>query len=275
MRIIFLVAVGLAAWLVYRLYLRQLLAQGKAGRIKIALIAVGFLFLALAVTGRAPALFAVLGALMTQAMRFWPLLVRFAPGLMKHLGGNPLRGGAFGGGSGGAGAGASQVRTGTVLMTLDHASGQMDGEVLKGEFRGRTLSSMAAAEIIRLHTSCRADDPEALRLLEAYIARERAAEFENGGRPDDRPGAEGTHGGAGHGSGQRSDDGDERRGGSMSLSEAADVLGLPIDTDRETVIAAHRTLMSRLHPDKGGSDYLAMKVNAARQVMLDALARNS
>ena len=61
----------------------------------------------------------------------------------------------------------------------------------------------------------------------------------------------------------------------MSLSEAADVLGLPIDTDRETVIAAHRTLMSRLHPDKGGSDYLAMKVNAARQVMLDALARNS
>ena len=279
MRIIFLVAVGLAAWLVYRLYLRQLLAQGKAGRIKIALIAVGFLFLALAVTGRAPALFAVLGALMTQAMRFWPLLVRFAPGLVKHLGGNPLRGGAFGGGPGGAGAGASQVRTATILMTLDHASGQMEGEVLSGEFRGRALSSMAAAEIIRLHTACRTDDPEALRLLEAYIARERAAEFENGGRPDGEPGAGGTHGGERQqersGSGRQGNADGARDGGSMSLSEAADVLGLPTDADRETVIAAHRTLMSRLHPDKGGSDYLAMKVNAARQVMLDALARNA
>ena len=219
---------------------------------------------------------------MTQAMRFWPLLVRFAPGLVKHLGGNPLRGGAFGGGPGGAGAGASQVRTATILMTLDHASGQMDGEVLSGEFRGRALSSMAAAEIIRLHTACRADDPEALRLLEAYIARERAAEFENGGRPDGEPGAGGARTAARTARGAVGEAGDAgaapmdaRDGGSMSLSEAADVLGLPTDADREAVIAAHRTLMSRLHPDKGGSDYLAMKVNAARQVMLDALERNA
>lgn len=276
MRALFLIAIGVAAWLVYRLYLKQLLAQGKAGQIKIALIAVGFVFLALAVTGRAPALFAVLGALMTQAMRFWPLLVRFAPGLVKHLGGNPLRGGA----AGGAGAGASQVRTATIVMSLDHASGQMDGEVLRGEFGGRALSSLAAAELIRLHTACRADDPEALRLLEAYIARERADEFENGGRPDDggsdgRAGDGRSGGGQGDGQGGGSGGGPRDDGGAMSLAEAAEVLGLPPDADRDAIVAAHRTLMSRLHPDKGGSDYLAMKVNAARQVMLDGLGRNA
>ena len=255
MRLLFLVALGVAAYLVWKLYLRQLLAQGTAGRIKIGLVALGFVFLALAVTGRAPALFAVLGALMTQALRFGPLIARFAPSLARQFGiGNPFVRGA-------SSPGTSQVRTPTILMSLEHASGQMDGEVLAGEFAGRELSALSAAEIVALHGYCRANDAEALRLLEAYVARERAAEFENAGGPGGGPaGGNGGAGGAGAG-----DD------GRMSVAEAADVLGLPPDADREAVIAAHRTLMSRLHPDKGGSDYLATKVNAAREVLLEAL----
>ena len=253
MRGLFLIALGVAAWLIYKLYLRQLLAQGRAGRVKLALITAGFVLLALALTGRAPAVFALLGAALTQAMRFWPLLVRFAPGLMRQLGiGNPLRGGN-------AGPGTSQVRTATVSMTLDHASGQMDGEVLRGAFAGRALSSLAASELAALMNECRASDAEALRLLEAYVARERAAEFD------------GTTAGGADESSERSRGGGGRDDGEMDVREAAEVLGVAPEADRDAIVAAHRTLMGRLHPDKGGSDYLATKVNAARRVLLDAL----
>ena len=261
MRVLFLIALGVAGYLVYKLYLRQLLSQGTAGRVKIGLVALGFVFLALAVTGRAPAVFALIGAVMTQALRFWPLLVRFAPGLAKHLGaGNPFVRGA-------SSPGTSQVRTPTILMTLEHASGRMDGEVLGTELAGRALSSLGASELVRLHAHCREADAEALRLLEAYVARERAAEFENA---SDLGGGGAGSGNAGP-SGGASGAGGRNDGGRMEVAEAAEVLGLPPDADRHTVIAAHRTLMSRLHPDKGGSDYLATKVNAARKVMLDAL----
>ena len=282
MRGIFLIALGVAGWLIYKLYLRQLLAQGTAGRIKIGLIAVGFVFLALALTGRAPALFAVLGALMTQAMRLWPLLVRFAPDLMKHLNaGNP-----FGPDAAGSAQRRSQVRTATVLMTLDHASGRMDGEVLDGPLAGRALSALDTAALGELHAHCRAHDPEALRLLEAYIARERAGEFGAGdatggagsGRdgPGGGPGGGPSHGpGAGPGGGSGGGPGGGPGGGNgrMDEVEAAEVLGVARNADRDAIVAAHRALMGRLHPDKGGSDYLATKVNMARQVLLDALER--
>ena len=258
MRLLFLVALGAAGYLLWKLYLRQLLAQGTAGRIKIGLIALGFVFLALAVTGRAPAVFALVGALLTQALRFGPLIARFAPSLAKQFGvGNPFAPGA-------SKPGTSEVRTPTIRMTLEHASGRMDGEVLAGECTGRELSSLAAAELVRLHAFCRERDAEALRLLEAYVARERAEEFENAA--DLGGGAGGSNAGAAGGAGAD---------GRMSTTEAAEVLGLPADADRDAVIAAHRTLMSRLHPDKGGSDYLATKVNAARTVLLEALEKTA
>lgn len=56
--------------------------------------------------------------------------------------------------------------------------------------------------------------------------------------------------------------------GNMSLKEACDVLGVAPDCDREAVIQAHRRLMQKLHPDRGGNDYLAAKINEAKAVLL-------
>ncbi len=59
------------------------------------------------------------------------------------------------------------------------------------------------------------------------------------------------------------------RPGRMSVDEACSILGVPPDADRQTVIAAHRKLIQRLHPDRGGSDYLASRVNEAKRRLLE------
>ena len=58
----------------------------------------------------------------------------------------------------------------------------------------------------------------------------------------------------------------------MSVAEARQILGVNDSASKQDIVQAHRSLMSRLHPDKGGSNYLAAKVNSAKQCLLDALA---
>jgi len=241
MRLIFIIALGVAGYLLYKLYFKQMLAQGKAGKIKIALIALGLLFLLAALTGRAPALFAILGAALTQVMRLAPLLIRFAPNLAKYLGGSMAA-------SGHAGQSQSRVRTKSLVMTLDHASGKMDGEIVTGELSGKHLSELSADELKRFYNDCITADPEAIRVLQAYIARERT-DWEDA--PSDQTSSE-----------------QAKLGDAITVREAYDILGLEPGANVEQVTHAHRSLMMQFHPDKGGSNYLASKVNEAKKILL-------
>jgi hypothetical protein len=54
----------------------------------------------------------------------------------------------------------------------------------------------------------------------------------------------------------------------MSRKEALAVLGLQEGADEASIQAAHRRMIVRAHPDQGGSDYLAAKVNEAKTVLL-------
>ena len=63
---------------------------------------------------------------------------------------------------------------------------------------------------------------------------------------------------------------DQPDGEGMSLKRAADILGIDINATKDEIVSAHRRLMDKLHPDKGGSSYLAAELNAAKKVMLDA-----
>ena len=55
---------------------------------------------------------------------------------------------------------------------------------------------------------------------------------------------------------------------SMSAEQAREVLGLKPDCSKEDIILAHRRMMQKVHPDRGGSDFLASQINTAKDVLL-------
>ena len=245
---IFFIALGTVGWLLYQKYYKVLMSQGKPGQIKLALIVLGLIFLFLALTGRAPALFAILGAAMTQVMRFAPLLVRFMPSLKK----------AYTNTTDPGSANRSQVTTRTLKMTLDHGSGTMDGEVLESTLAGRQLQTLSLDELKELYQYCNQHDPEAARLLMSFITRERSDTWD--GHTDDESGSQHS-GGSQPGTGGSS---------AMDKQEAMALLGLEEPISRKEITQAHRSLMGKFHPDKGGNTYLATKLNTARDLLLDA-----
>lgn len=143
---------------------------------------------------------------------------------------------------------ASRVTSAFLEMTLDHESGDMDGVVLSGRHRGRALSDLTRDELVGLHTDYAAQDGESARLLAAYLDRNH---------PDWRDDGAQAH----HEAPPRPDD-------AMDRDEALRILGLEPGADEAEIKAAHHRLIAGLHPDRGGSAYLAAKINRARDVLL-------
>lgn len=162
---------------------------------------------------------------------------------------------AFPGGNSNKSAGQqSRVRTAYLEMFLEHDTGSMDGRVMQGGYTGRALSELGLAELIDLWGECRAHDGQSRQLLEAYLDRRDPDWRATAGAG---PAGEGTGAEAGH-----------RHGGPMTVEEAHEVLGLAPGAGQDDIRRAHRTLMKKLHPDQGGSTYLAAKLNEAKDTLL-------
>ena len=146
----------------------------------------------------------------------------------------------------------STVETAFLRMSLDHDTGSMAGTVLRGRFAGMRLEELGPADLLALLRECRAEDEESARLIEAYLDR---------AHPDWHEDFAGERGGGG--AGRR-----RRASADMTVEEAYAILGLSVGADAEAIKAAHRRLMNQLHPDHGGTDYLATKINRARDVLL-------
>jgi hypothetical protein len=146
----------------------------------------------------------------------------------------------------------SAVKSRFILMRLDHDSGQTTGRVVAGRFRGRDLMSLDAGET-RLLLDEVAADPDSLALLETWLDRHR-----DGWREYFAAG-EGAGGAA-------TDTGDPD-------AEAYEILGLQPGATEEEIRAAHRKLIFAVHPDQGGSEYLAARINAAKDRLLRKLRR--
>jgi len=153
----------------------------------------------------------------------------------------------------------SSVQSRFFAMTLDHETGDMDGRVLEGMQEGRMLSELTLPDLVSLYSEVEPLDRKSADLLEAYIDRAHGADWRGHGT------GTGENEGAAGGS---DDSGRSSSSGNMSRSEALAVLGLPDGCTSDDIREAHRRMMKSAHPDAGGSDYLAAKVNEAKDVLL-------
>ncbi len=141
----------------------------------------------------------------------------------------------------------STVETPYLHMSLDHDSGGMDGTVRQGRFAGRALSTLGLDELLDLLAECARADEQSAQLIEAYLDR--------GPHPEWRE-TMGARGRTAAGKGE------------MTPEEACDILGVGRDATDDEIKEAHRRLMQQHHPDRGGSTYIAAKLNLAKEVLL-------
>ncbi len=167
--------------------------------------------------------------------------------------------GSFGGFSGGSQRQTSNVRTPFLEMRLDHESGELDGDVLQGPYAGRQLSAMSTDELLQLLQWLRIEERKSALLLEAYLDR-RCPDWQTRFRQGDaRHGAEQNAG--------------ADPAGAMSAKDAYRILGLEPGAGEAEIREAYHRLISGVHPDKGGSSYLAAQVNRAKDILLGEKAR--
>jgi hypothetical protein len=151
------------------------------------------------------------------------------------------------GGASTAGGKVSEVETAMLRMKLDHDTGAMGGQVRRGPYAGRRIEDLDQAELIALWRQCVAEDEPGARLLETYLDRLR---------PDWRQATSGSGGGAG------------APGDVMTREQAYAILDLAPGASDEQIKDAHRRLMMKLHPDHGGSTFLAAQINRAKEFLL-------
>ena len=214
-----------------------------------AIWGLGLVAVFLALTGRLAAAFGLVMGIVAFGWRVLNM-VSMAQQLRGMFGGVGGFAGGFGG-SGQASAGqSSRVDARFLSMTLDHDTGAMDGEIHAGQFQGRVLSALSFDDLLVLRDEVSAD-ADSLGLLDAYLDRAHVGWRDHvaAGEKEDGPSGGGSS-------------------GPLTPDEAYRVLGLTPGANKREIKAAYRQLMSKVHPDKGGSAYLAAKINEAKDLLL-------
>ena len=179
-----------------------------------------------------------------------PLLLFGFPAVRRMLRGGALR---FPGlGSAPSPGGTSEVETATLRMVLDHDSGTVDGEIIAGAFAGRGLGDLTIEDLLALLDECRGGDTESAPLVEAYLDRAHPEWRELMGEEFQE--AAGANA--------------KKYETPMDAKEARGILELEADASGDDIKQAHHRLMKKMHPDQGGSTYLASKINQAKDVLL-------
>jgi hypothetical protein len=133
-------------------------------------------------------------------------------------------------------------------MSLDHDTGRLSGVVLEGHYKDWLLDELNREQLEELMAHCQRQDAESVQLLASYLEQRFPEETDQTGQTGQRPG---------------------QPSAGLSRTEALAILGLNAQADRNEIISAHRTLIQKLHPDRGGNDYLAAKINEAKDYLLN------
>ena len=152
--------------------------------------------------------------------------------------------------SGGSRRQTSTVRSAWLEMQLDHETGDLNGYVLTGNLEGAQLSQLDRETLLSLYADLSGDN-ESAALLEAYLDRRIPGWRESADpNPGTRPGTSFS-------------------AGPMTKEEAYQILGVEPGASVEEIRAAHRRLMKAVHPDGGGSAFLATRINQAKDMLVN------
>ena len=216
-------------FLVWRRW-RKLSSSRAKRKFAFQTIVIGLLILIilLAISGRIHPLGAIFAALLASIKIGLNLLIRWFPLFARLYGANYAQ--------------PRTLKASIIEVEIDFSTGQVSGKVIGGASAGKPLDSLSEKELDELLSYCRSKDKKSTYLLQMYLARR----FQNTG--DQKSSAGQT--------------------GAMSIDEAAEILGVSPEADKEEINQAHKRLIGRVHPDKGGSDYLASLLNNARDLLL-------
>lgn len=243
-RIILLLVVPVLAYLSLRSVKQKLsLSPAQFNLLFIATVAL-MVVIILIVLGRLPVQFIIapLGVIATVFLRALPTLMRLLP-LWQMFKARSV------GGKRNSTGQTSTIRTRYLAMELAHQTGDMDGLVLEGEFKDQLLSTLKQEQLIQLLSQCY-EDGDSRQVLEAYLDRTYPQWRELANQQQSAT---------------------QTLESVMTRELALEMLGLDDPISKQKVIKAHRSLMQKLHPDRGGSDYFAKKINEAKDFLLQDL----
>lgn len=224
----------LAFWVGRRQLSRLTPSQRATWKKKTPLIVVLAIILLLTMTGRLHWLGLALAAVLFSVKFLVTAITRGWPLWRMY---RKLRGGD----------GVSRMETASLRMMMDMDRGHLDGEVLDGPFQGRALSALSREELDELMAWLKPREKESRLILHAYLLRRFQTGGETSGSAYETP----------------------VTAAEVTEHEAWQVLGLKPGASHDDIVKAHRTLIQKLHPDRGGNNYLAAKVNAAKDVLLN------
>ncbi len=242
-RVLLLLAIVITAYILIRRVQNLPPHKRRAGYLQLLFGGAAVAVVLLTLAGKMHWIGAAVTGLLVAARQALPLLIRSFPLLAQWLQQRQ--------GPGQSGSQHSEVKSQFLRMTLDHSSGELDGEVTNGPFKDWFLREMDRQQLLDLLEFCRANDPDSEQLLSSYLEQR----FPEGFDQDAQSEADEPSGSASTG---------------MTRREALAVLGLDDDATEDDIIAAHRSLIQKLHPDRGGNDYLAAKINEAKDFLLKA-----
>ena len=232
-----LLAIAAAAIAIYYLWRVRSMPPHKqrSGYIKFLLGLMIALVVVLTLTGRMHWVGAAITGAFVFLRQILPWVIRALPFLNKLRERNTQ-------------SGQSSIQTNHLSATLDHGSGHIDGEIIEGPHKGWLLSELSIMQLEDLLTHYQTEDEESAELLEAYIDQRRQQADQNTEQ-------------------QRT--ANRAASDQSARAEALAILGLDEGSTEEEVVAAHRSLIQKLHPDRGGNDFLAAKINQAKDILLN------
>ncbi|MBC05290.1 DnaJ domain-containing protein [Thalassospira sp.] len=265
--------IGIAAFVGVGFFIRWMTeAEPKEIR-KIVLFLIILVLIMLAgwllLTGKIAAMGAALAAMVPFLVRMlklgflWPVLRRIFASTRKRA-----QPGGFGTRTAGAGS-SSEIRTEFLHMMLDLETGQMRGGVVSGPYEGANLDSLGLDDLQSLYVDCCSATDQSRAVLEAYLDRRPDCAGWQSWRQSDHGEDGAQNGGNDRNYNEQGRDGERSSSASgMTADEARKILGVGENATRAEINRAYKKQIKAVHPDHGGSDYLASKINAARSLLL-------